>query len=85
MEMNLATFDAAWRMVAETHFDETLNGVDWDQVREELRPRAGEAKDHAELRLILQEMVATLGQSHFTFLSATGDISKLADSSLPSG
>ncbi len=85
-EVNLKTFDAAWRMVAETHFDATFNGVDWDQVRDELRPRAAEAEDRAELRLVLEEMVARLGQSHFTFLSAPGGASRLerADS-LPSG
>ena len=34
------TFDAAWTIVRDTHFDPKMNGVDWDAVRTELRPRA---------------------------------------------
>ena len=34
------TFDAAWKIVRDTHFDPKMNGVDWDAVRTELRPRA---------------------------------------------
>ena len=45
----LATFDAAWRIVETTHFDPTFNGVDWNAVREELRPRAAAATSEAEL------------------------------------
>src|SRR5436190_1348151 len=32
------TFDAAWKIVRDTHFDPKMNGVDWDAVRTELRP-----------------------------------------------
>ena len=84
-EMNLATFDAAWRMVAETHFDETLNGVDWEQVRDELRPRAAVAKDRGELRLLLEEMVGRLGQSHFSFLAGSDVAGQQETRSQPSG
>jgi carboxyl-terminal processing protease len=67
------TFDAAWTIVRDTHFDKTFNGVDWDAVRTELRPRAVGAKSTAELRALLREMLARLGQSHFTLLPATAD------------
>jgi hypothetical protein len=56
------TFDAAWRIIRDTHFDRTMNGVDWDAVRTQLRPRAAAARDTAELREVLHDMVGRLGQ-----------------------
>ena len=67
------TFDAAWTIVRDTHFDKTFNGVDWEAVRNELRPRAAAAKSTGELRALLRDMLARLGQSHFTVLPATAD------------
>ncbi len=66
--LELATFDAAWEIIRDTHFDPTLNGVDWEQVRNELRPKAAETENAAELRPILLEMVGRLGQSHFSVI-----------------
>ena len=44
----LETFDTAWRIVYETHFDTTFNGVDWLALREELRPQVEAAKTKQE-------------------------------------
>jgi len=66
----VAAFDAAWRLVRDTHFDPTLNGVDWDEVRRDLRPRAEAASSDAELRTVIDEMLGRLGQSHFVLLPA---------------
>jgi carboxyl-terminal processing protease len=67
---SLESFEAAWQLVADTHPDRTFGGVDWRQVREELRPRAAAAGSPAELRRIIQEMLARLQQSHFAVLPA---------------
>lgn len=67
------TFDSAWTIVRDTHFDKTFNGVDWEAVRTELRPRAAAAASTAELRAILRDMLGRLGQSHFSLLPATAD------------
>jgi carboxyl-terminal processing protease len=64
------TFDAAWTIVRDEHFDASLNGVDWNAVRDELRPRAARAQSADELRGVLNEMLARLGQSHFTIIPA---------------
>lgn len=61
----LAAFDEAWQTIHDTHFDPTFHGVDWDALKAELRPRAGEARTRDELRGILTEMLGRLGQSHF--------------------
>ena len=67
------TFDAAWKIVRDTHFDPHMNGVDWDAVRAELRPRAVAATSAGELRVIIREMLGRLGQSHFALVPASAD------------
>ena len=71
------TFDAAWRIVHESHFDRNFNGVDWPAVATELRPRAAAARTAGELRGVIREMLGRLGQSHFAVIPATAD--SLAD------
>jgi carboxyl-terminal processing protease len=69
------TFDAVWKIVRDTHFDPKMNGVDWNAVRTELRPRALAAASPAELRSVIGEMLGRLGQSHFVLLPSTVDSS----------
>ena len=71
--LGVETFDAAWRIVRDTHFDKTYNGVDWDAARAELRPKAEAAKTPAELRGVIASMLSRLGQSHFAVLPASAD------------
>ena len=67
------TFDAAWTIIRDTHFDPRMNGLDWNAVKAELRPRAAAAKDAGELRAVIREMLGRLGQSHFTIIPGSGD------------
>jgi carboxyl-terminal processing protease len=67
------TFDAAWRIVRDSHFDKTLNGVDWNRVAAELRPRAAAARTPGELRAELRDMLGRLGQSHFAIIPGSAD------------
>ncbi|MBI4660271.1 MAG: hypothetical protein HY735_15650 [Verrucomicrobia bacterium] len=60
----IETFDAAWRIIYDSHFDTNFNGVDWVAVRDELRPKAKEATTVGELRKIIEQMLGRLGQSH---------------------
>lgn len=64
----LETFDAAWQLINDTHFDPHHNGVDWLAVGEELRPRAETATTEKELRQVIGEMLSRLEQSHFALL-----------------
>jgi carboxyl-terminal processing protease len=65
------TFDAAWKIVRDTHFDKTMNGLDWEAVRKELEPRAAAAKTPADLRAVIREMLGRLGLSHFALVPST--------------
>jgi carboxyl-terminal processing protease len=69
----LETFDRAWTIVRDTHFDRVMNGVDWDAVRVELRPRAAAATTPGELRAVIREMLGRLGLSHFALIPASAD------------
>jgi carboxyl-terminal processing protease len=68
LKLGLETFDEAWKIIYETHFDTNFNGVDWKAVREELRPQAEAARNLRELRQIIEGMLARLGQSHMALI-----------------
>ena len=70
--LNLESFDFAWRKIADTFWEQEMGGVDWRAVGDELRPRARDAADARELRSVIQEMLARLGQSHFGVLPGAG-------------
>lgn len=67
------TFDAAWTIIRDTHFDKSMNGLDWDAVRAELKPRAASASSAADLRAVIREMLGRLGLSHFALIPAAGE------------
>lgn len=72
--VNVETFDFAWRKIADTFWDQSMGGVDWQAVGDELRPRARAAANNAELRLVLQNMLSRLGQSHFGVLPGPASV-----------
>jgi carboxyl-terminal processing protease len=67
-EKNVESFDFVLTTIRDKHFDPMLNGVDWEAVRVELRPKIEKAESMAEARKILGEMIGRLGQSHFGIL-----------------
>ena len=69
------TFDAAWTIIRDTHFDKTMHGLDWDAVRVELKPRAAAATSATELRAVIRDMLGRLGLSHFALIPAGGETS----------
>ena len=75
-DLNVETFDFAWRKIADTFWDQSMGGVDWQAVGDELRPRARAAANNAELRLVLQDMLSRLGQSHFGVLPGPGSVDR---------
>ncbi len=66
------TFDAAWGIIEKTHFDRGFNGVDWNRVRDDLRPKAAAAQSKAGLDAVIQQMLDRLGQSHMGIIPAQG-------------
>ena len=70
--VHLQAFDQVWTTVRDTHWDPELGGVDWDAVRDRLEPKMRAATEASEARAVLQEMIETLGQSHFQIIP--GDV-----------
>ena len=66
--VNLATFDRAWSLIADTHWDPDLGGLDWQAVRDELRPQGGRRQERSRAPSVIEEMLGRLGQSHFALL-----------------
>ena len=64
-EAALADFDRMWEIVRDTHFDTTYNGVDWEAVRVEFRPKAEAAYSRQALRGVMAQALGRLNQSHF--------------------
>lgn len=73
-QAGLAAFDAVWRTVNDTYYDPTFGGLDWAAVRADLRPRAERAASADEQRAAIRDMLARLGQSHFSLLTTTADV-----------
>jgi C-terminal processing protease CtpA/Prc len=67
---SLATFDAAWNAIRETFVDDERSEADWESLRRELRPRAAQASDDAGVRLVIRDLLARIGRSHFDLLPA---------------
>lgn len=82
----VTTFDSAWTLIQRTHYDTTFNGVDWEQVRRDLRPQAAAARTTGEVRRVLGDMIGRLRQSHFAIIpQETVAGVQTIDSSRPNG
>lgn len=66
----LASFDLAWQTIDETYFDPAFGGLNWNAVRDELRPKVEAATSPEAVRTILRDMIGRLKQSHFVLLSS---------------
>lgn len=64
-EANLKSFDVVWQRIKDRHWDPTLGGLDWEAVKQELRPRMEKVASKQEARALLREMLGRLKQSHF--------------------
>jgi carboxyl-terminal processing protease len=70
LEAHLASFDAMYRTVKDKHWDLTKVGEAWDAAYAELRLKLLEAETDGEARSIMQRLLGTLGQSHFSLIAA---------------
>lgn len=64
----LATFDSAWSRIHNSYYDSTFKGTSWTAVRDELRPRVQAARTEEEVRGVIREMLARIGDSHFALI-----------------
>jgi carboxyl-terminal processing protease len=62
---NLESFDYVWTTINDRHWEERPGGLDWQAIRDELRPRVEQAATMEEARSVMYDMIERLGQSHF--------------------
>jgi carboxyl-terminal processing protease len=65
------SFEVVWKTVRDAHPDPRFGGVNWQGVREELRPRMEKVESRDEARAIMQEMLNRLGHSHVGIVPAS--------------
>lgn len=62
------SFIKVWQTLRDNYFDQTFNGLDWDAVKAEFRPRVIAAKTDLEFHSQMQEMIGRLQKSHFAIV-----------------
>lgn len=67
----LAAFDDTWQTINDTHYDPSFGGLNWTEVKAELRPKAERAETPDAVRTVIVEMLARLRQSHFVLLTSS--------------
>ncbi len=67
--LNIKSFDYIWDTVKDKHWDASMNGVDWNGIKDELRPKVEAASSKDEARAVMQDLVSRLNQSHFAVFS----------------
>lgn len=71
------TFDRAWEIINEHHFDTNFNGVNWQAMREKYRPLALQAASAREFHEHIQEMLDLLEVSHLAIIP--GDLAEVIE------
>ncbi len=69
-ERHIDSFEYVWTTVRDKHWDTKYNGVDWQAVHDELRPRIEKVESAVDARRIMGEMLARLKQTHFGIIPA---------------
>ena len=80
-QKNVESFDYVWNTIKDKHWDPTLGGLDWNAVRDELRPKVEQAQTMAQARHAMGDMIDRLKQSHFGIIPASvyDDVDAKAD------
>jgi carboxyl-terminal processing protease len=64
-DANMQSFEQVWTTVRDKHWDPKFNGVDWQAIHNELKPKMEAAKTMDAARDVLNDMVGRLKQTHF--------------------
>jgi carboxyl-terminal processing protease len=62
------TFQAAWEILRDTHFDTNFNGLDWNAVRANFLPKIEATRSPEDVRDTIQSMLDLLNVSHLMIL-----------------
>ncbi|HWM92721.1 MAG TPA: S41 family peptidase [Thermoanaerobaculia bacterium] len=65
----IEVFEEVWSTIQDKYYDPAFNGVDWNAVKLEYRPRLDSVTNDEDLYLLLARMVAELHDAHTRFRS----------------
>src|SRR6266849_4491305 len=68
---DLDSFEKVWTTIRDKHWQTKPGGLDWNAIHDEFRPRAEQAATTDEMRKVMRDMLARLGQTHFGIIPAT--------------
>ena len=68
--LNGQSFVEMWETIRDKNWDTELNGLDWQAVHDEYLPKVEAATTMFEARLLMEEMIELLGQSHIAVIPA---------------
>lgn len=79
-------FNEAWLVVRSAFYSPDFNGADWTAIREELLPRAREAKSPADVSQVINDALARLKASHtHHYIQSQREYYELLDVFYPDG
>ncbi len=62
-------FEKIWKEIHEDYYDPAFNGVNWDDIRSQYRPRVAATTNDQEFYTLMSEMTAELHDAHTRFSS----------------
>jgi carboxyl-terminal processing protease len=69
--LNLESFDYVWTTMRDRNWDPELGGLDWDAVRDEVRPQVEQAETMEDARAAMSEMLKRIDQTHLSIIPAS--------------
>lgn len=69
--LNLESFDYIWTTMRDRNWDPDLSGLNWDAVREEVRPLVADAVTMEESRRAMTNMLRQIEQTHLSLIPAS--------------
>jgi carboxyl-terminal processing protease len=66
--LELASFDTAWQRVRDSYYDASMRGLNWNALRDSLRPRVEHGRSRDDTRSAITTLLSRLGESHFGVL-----------------
>jgi len=83
--VELASFDTAWTRVRDSYYDKTLRGLDWNHLRDSLRPMVASGTSRNDTRSAISALLSRLGESHFGVIPGDAITVDAAETSGPAG
>ncbi len=62
--LQVQSLQMAWETIRDTYYDPHFHGLDWEAIGKEYSAKAASARSAAEVRPVIEAMLATLGHSH---------------------